>query len=342
MLMRQPDANKLKNWFQCRFPDRAEIQLTKMRRAFPGLSRETWFIDLSWRAEGRDQLARYVLRTQLPGNVSLAPRSLEYEAKIYEALSRTDLPMPPYYGFEARSAWLIDGERPFLVRGWVEGVLEPAHLHDPHKQYDELRIAVAKELVARLAQLHQLDWQTLGFGRFMTVPTGPRAVSLEILDELYDDYKAHRVEPQPALVEALLSLRDFPPEAPARITLVKENCGLGDEVWEATGAKIKAMCDWESSRLGDPAADIATAMRSTGWCWTLSGILDHYEALTGERISEARVRYYAALFQIGEFAVLQGRALSYLNNNVDRRVQLMSIAHFPLLTMPGLAGIAGF
>ena len=342
MLLRQPEPKLLERWFRHRFPAARGLEITRMRRAFPGLSRETWFVDTVWREDGSERAARYVLRTQLPGNVSLAPRSLHYEARIYEALAVTDLPMPAYYGFEDAQEWLIDGNRPFLVRGWVEGVLEPHHIHDPDPRYDDIRMAVAKELIARLAQIHQLDWHSLGFGSFMTVPSSPAAVPLDILDELHADFRANHSEPQPALMEALLSLRDAPPEPPSRITLVKENCGLGDEVWDESGVRIKALCDWETARLGDPAADIATAMRSTGWCWNLQAMLDHYESLTGERISPARVAYYAALFKIGEFAVLQGRALPFVLNGIDRRIQLLSIAHFPYVAMPALAGAAGF
>ena len=342
MLLRQPDPKPLQRWFQQRFPSARGLELTKIRRAFPGLSRETWFVDAVWREDGTEQRARYVLRTQLPGNVSLAPRSLHYEARIYEALAATSLPMPAYYGFEDAPDWLIDGDRPFLLREWVAGVLEPQHIHDPDQKYDEIRVAVAKELIARLAQIHQLDWKALRLGSFMTVPASPAAVPLDILDELHADFRANYNEPQPALMEALLSLREAPPEPPTRIALVKENCGLGDEVWDETGVRIKALCDWETARLGDPAADIATAMRSTGWCWNLHAMLDHYESLTGDCISQTRVAYYAALFKIGEFAVLQGRALPFVLSGIDRRIQLLSIAHFPYVAMPALAAAAGF
>ncbi|MET3762237.1 phosphotransferase family protein [Sphingomonas sp. UYEF23] len=342
MLLRQLDGSKLQRWFERLMPAATDLEIAGLRRAFPGLSRETWFVTVQWREDGSDRRARYVLRTPLPGNRSLAPRTLEYEANVYRTLAASDLPMPPYVAYETDPKWLIDGDRPFLVRGWVDGVLEPRHLNDPDPTYDGLRIAVAKELIARLAQVHALDWHALGLDSFMSLPATPADVAGDVLDEVYADYLGSTAPPQPALLELILSLKESPPEPPSRITLVKENCGLGDEVWDEERPEIIAMCDWETASLGDPAVDMVMAVRSTGWCWNVDAMLDYYESLTGERITRSRFDYYAAMHKIRQFAVLQGRAREYVVNGIDRRVQLMSVAYLPYLTMPSLAKVAGF
>src|SRR6188472_4312565 len=90
---------------------REPVRVTGLTQAFPGLSRETWLLQIergsSRRAEG------LVLRADPPGG-PFVPVPLQYEYQVYEHLARTDVPVAKPLWFDA-TAEVVDG-RPLFVR----------------------------------------------------------------------------------------------------------------------------------------------------------------------------------------------------------------------------------
>lgn len=341
MILQTPDKAHLEKWFTHRMPEANNLEITEMKRSFPGMSRETWFVSLRWQEAGREETRRYVLRTQLPGNVSMSPVPLEYEARVYEILGKTEVPVPKLLWLETDPQWLIDGERPFFVREMTPGILEPTNIRDPDPRFDDARVATVKELVEKLARLHSLDWHALGFGDFMAAPPDPAECARFELDSYLRDMRERRLQPFPAATEAMLSLRDNPPPPPERIVLRKENNGLGEEIWAEDNIEIVAMSDWETASLGDPALDLAIAMRTTGWAWNLEGVLDHYEACSGIRIEPASVRFYEVMWNV-KMVVNLHASLAHFNSGRDRRIQLASLGIYAHMAEAGLLQAAGF
>jgi aminoglycoside phosphotransferase (APT) family kinase protein len=342
VILQTPDVAHLERWFASRNPEMNEVRIVELKRSFPGMSRETWFMDVEWKKGAESGAGRYVLRTPLPGGVSLAPDSLEYEAEIFRILGRTEVPVPKLLWFETDPLWMIDGDRPFMVREMTPGVLEPRDVRNTDPRYDGQRVAMVKELVANLARLHSLDWKSLGFGEFMRVPKSVESCAEMEIDLMIERINDRTGKPYPAAVEALLSLKERLPPAPERIVLRKENNGLGEEIWaDEERPRIVAMSDWETASLGDPALDLAVALRTTGWAWNLEEMLDWYVQCGGSRIAPESVQFYSVIWAARMVSSLPV-GTSFFSAQRDRRLQLVTLGLFTHLAESGLARAANF
>jgi aminoglycoside phosphotransferase (APT) family kinase protein len=336
VILQPPDTDHVGRWFAERLlTDQAGVRVVTMQRSFPGMSRETWFVTVT-----SDQVpeAGYVLRADLPGG-SISPRSLDYEARIFQILAGTPVPVPRVLAVEQDPAWLLDGKRPFFVRELVDGVVEPDHVRDLDPAHERVRDAVLKELLTKLAAVHTLDWKALGFGEFMEVPDSPADCARDEIGWWEQLMRERQLEPFPALTESLRWLTAHPPPPPERICLRKENNGLGEEIWQ--GTTIVAMSDWETASLGDPALDIAVALRTTGFNANVADALAHYESASGIRISEEAVTFYGHVWSMKNVIGLHV-ALPLFTNGDDRRIQLVTLGLYTYLAQHALASAAGF
>jgi aminoglycoside phosphotransferase (APT) family kinase protein len=341
MILQTPDRSHLEAWFASKLPTVSDLSITEMKRSFPGMSRETWFLRVQWQEHGRSVQKRYVLRTQLPGGVSLSPQPLAYEARVFEILGHTNVPVPTLLWFEEDPRWMIDGTRPFFVREMSPGVVEPPNIRDPDSRFDEQRIAMVKELLEKLARVHCLDWRALGFDQFMPVPPSAGDCAQFEIDSLQSYFDEQRLEPFPATTAAMLRLKERAPPPPQRIVLRKENNGLGEEIWSEDGTRIVAMSDWETASLGDPALDIAIALRTTGWAWNLQGMLEHYERCSGIHIEPASVHFYGVMWAM-KMVVNLHAGLRFFLSDRDRRIQIVSLGVYTHVAENQLATAAGF
>src|SRR3546814_11944674 len=82
---------------------------------------------------------------------------------MYERLGHTNVPVAKALWWDEDPKWT---DTPLYVRGKVEGNWNIPHFLDPDPQYDELRIAVSKEHMRKLALVHQVDWRALNFGEW--------------------------------------------------------------------------------------------------------------------------------------------------------------------------------
>ncbi|MBV9801612.1 MAG: phosphotransferase, partial [Solirubrobacterales bacterium] len=165
--------------------------------------------------------------TDTPG-ITLTP--LSYEVAIHQRLSETEIPVAPVLAYEGDGAAFTNG-RPFYIRAWIDGTVEPPGLRDQGPASDGLRIAVARELVRVLGAVHALDWRGLRFDAFMRVPTSPALAAREYVELQISHLHSLDIEANPVVLECLLALRDAPPPPPSAICLTKGNLGIGDEIW---------------------------------------------------------------------------------------------------------------
>jgi len=269
------------------------VEIRSVERFSRGTSRQTWFVDLRRAGNGDDETL--VFRTDLAAG-SIEPSSLEQEYFMYERLGHTEVPV-------ARVLWWEDDpavtDRPFYVREKVEGSWNIPHFLDPDPQYDELRIAISKEHMRKLALVHQLDWKAIGFGDRLPVPADVASCGKLYVETAMRQYDEVRGPGMALVLEAAEWLIDNAPVAPC-ISLCKGTNGFGEEVWR--GRELVALSDWEEASIGDPCADFAFMQylapeleRGGKKIWGMEQALDYYRSISGIPVTIEGVRYYGVI-----------------------------------------------
>jgi aminoglycoside phosphotransferase (APT) family kinase protein len=254
-----------------------------------GSSRVTWFVDL---VDPAGDLRPLIFRADPPGG-STIPTSLEQEHFVYERLGRTDVPVPRTLFWEDDPAWAA---RPFYVREQVDGHWDVPGFSDPDPSHDDLRIAISKEHMRKLALVHAVDWKAAGLDERISVPPDAAGCAAHFIDAMVADAAAYSDAVPPILVEGIVWLKKRAPIAPG-LHLCKGTNGLGEEVFR--DGVIVAMCDWEEVSIGDPAADFAYLQnfapeieRDGRTLWGMEAALDYYRSVGGADVTMEAVRFY--------------------------------------------------
>ena len=110
---------------------------------------------------------------------------------------------------------------------------------------------VVSQIGAALARLHAID-PALAPDTLVRPPDdAPVAFALANLELAINDL----LKPEPAFAYGLRWLREHRPDEPARCTLVHSDVRNGNIIVGPDG--LRAILDWEGSRLGDPMEDVA-------------------------------------------------------------------------------------
>lgn len=267
------------------------IAVRSVERFSRGTSRQTWFVEIDRDGAG-DTL---VFRTDLAAG-SIEPTSLAQEYFMYERLGHTDVPVAEALFWEEDPAWT---DTPFYVRRKVEGSWNIPGFLDPDPKFDDLRIAISKEHIAKLALVHQVDWKALGFDRHLSAPKDEADCAHHYIDLAMRQFEEVRGSGMPVMLEVAEWLHDTAPVAP-RVSLCKGTNGFGEEVFQ--GTTLVALSDWEEASIGDPAADFAFMQylapeleRDGTKIWGMEHALEHYRQVSGIAVTIEAVRYYGVL-----------------------------------------------
>ena len=266
-----------------------EVAVETLERFPRGSSRETWFAAVR-RADGT--LQELVFRSDLPAG-SVEPTPLEQEYFVYERLGHTDVPVARVLWWEGDPSW---AGSTFYVREKIAGSWNIPHYSDPDPRYDELRIAISKEHLNKIAIVHKVDWRSLGFETWLPAPKDEADAAHANVDRVMRLFSDLAIEALPILQEAAEWLHDNAPVAP-RLSLCKGTNGYGEEVFR--DGRIVAMSDWEEASIGDPAADFAFTQdflsdvaRDGRALWNLDHAVEYYRSVSGIPVTAAAVRYY--------------------------------------------------
>lgn len=291
-------------------PDAHEIQLDDLSRKTGGLSRENWFFTARWNdADGRHQVP-LILQRDPDGGLLESDRLVEFG--VLDALTRTPVPTPVPYWVDAAGTWMGN---PSIVVEQKSGICD-LFLLNGSRPMDE-RLGFGHAFLELLIQVQDVDWQSVGLGKFLTDP-GPNA-GLHELDRWEAELRANQLEPTPELDLVLRWLREH--AQPARSTvLVHGDFKPGNALVE--GNQISALLDWETAHLGDPLEDL-------GWItnpvrgrehqivgqWERREIVEKYSAITGFSISEEGLLWWN-VFSCWKLAII---VLTGLNVFVEGR-----------------------
>jgi aminoglycoside phosphotransferase (APT) family kinase protein len=239
------DIAHLDAWLKDWLGDAAE---TVVRRTEGGMSNPTYFVSRGdWRG---------VLRKQ-PNNV-LAPsaHAIDREYRVLEALRDTSVPAPKPIRY------CVDREilgTPFYLMEWLDGRV----FHDfatPGIGREE-RTEIYRAMCATLAQIHTLDYRTLGLGDYGK-PGNYFRRQLSRWARLWsDDYRSGD-DDNPDLDRIVKWLEGRVPESET-LALCHGDFRIANVMFHRTEPRVIGVLDWELSTLGHPLVDLA--FNSQAW-----------------------------------------------------------------------------
>lgn len=291
-----------------------DIKIDRIKRTFPGISRETFLV---WTKEGGVGGA-YVFRTDSLGG-PICPVPLEYEWKIIKGLYGTDVPVAEPLWFE-QAPDITDG-RPVMVRRMVDGSNDIPGLYDEGDVAEARRQSIAFEHAEKLAALHRLDLDEHSFTSFVDIPASPELAARNDFDRWMKLFQEIRTDPMPLVTEAAFWLEEHLPTSAPRVSLCKGNNGMGEEIWKDD--KIVALSDWELAFASDPAQDwaLSQGMLTLG---DAEKTLRHYEAAAGFKIDRSSLDFYR-VWEVWKAVPTLNNGLRAFISGVDPRVPRLNL-----------------
>lgn len=312
------DEDALRRYLAHRVPGGDEpLEVERIRG---GHSNETFFV-----SRGADQ---WVLRRPPRGPLLPTAHDVGREYRVLSALEHTDVPTP-------RPVLMCDDVSvigaPFYLMERLHGSVIRTRLPEPFEGNAPERHGLGIELVDRLAELHGVDWQSIGLGDFAK-PTGYLERQLRRWTGQLDTARSRPLPDLDAVTQWLES--HMPESGPA--TIVHGDYRLDNVMYaDQTPARIVGVFDWEMATLGDPLADLGYLLsfwhepgdpnpgfQDAAWAiTTLPGfprraeLVARYAQRTGRRMDH--VAFYVAL-AIWKLAILlEGSYARHLAGTTD-------------------------
>jgi aminoglycoside phosphotransferase (APT) family kinase protein len=190
----------------------------------------------------------YVLRRPPRPPVPPSANDVLREARLLEALQRTDVPTADVLATCEDEA--VVGA-PFYIMPFLDGHVITTDMPDELDDAEQRR-RVALELVDGLVEVHAVDWHSCGLDTFAK-HTGYLERQVKRFTGLWEFSKTREL---PVVQEVAEWLQANLPDTP-QTTIVHGDYRLGNAMFEPDApARLKAIFDWEMATLGDPLADL--------------------------------------------------------------------------------------
>jgi aminoglycoside phosphotransferase (APT) family kinase protein len=189
----------------------------------------------------------YVLRRQPPGELLKSAHAVDREFRVMAALSATQVPVPRVLHLcENRD---IIGSM-FYVMEFCDGrIFWDAAIPEVGRSE---RTAIFGEMVRVLAELHQVDVESVGLGDYGK-PGSYFERQYARWSRQYRASETQRIGPMETLMDWLA---DNMPADDGRVTLVHGDFRVDNMIFAHDEPKALALLDWELSTLGHPLADL--------------------------------------------------------------------------------------
>jgi aminoglycoside phosphotransferase (APT) family kinase protein len=190
----------------------------------------------------------YVLRRPPRPPVPPSANDVLREARLLEALQRTDVPTADVLATCEDEAVI---GAPFYIMPFLDGHVITIDMPDELDDAEQRR-RVALELVDGLVEVHAVDWHSCGLDTFAK-HTGYLERQVKRFTGLWEFSKTREL---PVVQEVAEWLQANLPDTP-QTTIVHGDYRLGNAMFEPDApARLKAIFDWEMATLGDPLADL--------------------------------------------------------------------------------------
>lgn len=297
-------GDRLAAYLRVKWPHAEGLEVSAVQQIPGGASRETFRLKLEYRERGRHVSQGVILRRDPPTSLIDTERALEY--RTYEAMYRTDVPVPRALVLEEDRRHL-DGA--FSLMAEIPGCETAIALFGtPH--YAALREKIGHRKWTILGTLAALDTNELGANEFMKVPNLSDCAARELAYwESVIDHDA--MLPQPIAKAAIRWLRRNLPPPAHKLALVHGDFRSGNFLFDAQG-DIRSVLDWEMAHLGDPLEDLAWSLDPL-WGWPerhlAGGLLPReqaigiWEAASGMTVDRAAFRWWQVFASLKAVAI---------------------------------------
>jgi aminoglycoside phosphotransferase (APT) family kinase protein len=248
----------LTDWLRERIDGASDVEVSDIVAPKEnGFSSETLMFDARWRQDGREIAGRYVARVEATGYSVFPDIDLRQQYEVLAALRDTPIPVPRVLCFQesegspfgqaffvmAHVAGRIPADHPpYAVKGWLADAGADAQAE------------VYWNTLDMLADLHGLDWRTLGVDGLLRDGGAAPGMAAE-LDNFqgYLDWVLDGRE-NPVLAGALAHLRGAIP-ADEPLALNWGDPKVSNVIFD--GTRPVAVLDWELAAIAPPVADLA-------------------------------------------------------------------------------------
>ncbi|KAF0957819.1 phosphotransferase family protein [Rhodococcus sp. T7] len=287
--------------FLAAHPDAHNGRITHLTRAGSGRSRDNWLFDLVFDgSDGAEHRESLILRTDPEGGLIDTNRATEFA--VLQALEKSGLPTPVVRWLDADGRAL---GRPSLIMRRLPGTCDYRVLRNSALPLAE-RISLARRFCALLAEVHAVDWHTLGLGDVLVDP-GRHAARAE-LDQWTAILRQDQLEPWPELEYAVAILGERAPTS-SRTVLVHADFKPGNLL--LADKHVTALLDWELAHLGDPLEDLGwvtqplrASEHTIDRSWEAEDLVNYYERESGVTVDRAALAWWIA-FSAFKTAVMQ-------------------------------------
>lgn len=214
------------------------------------------------------------------GDSYVSPVDMIQEGAIHRALEANGIPAPRLLG-------VIDDPLS-LVLERLPGTINSASIADEGK-----RRQVREDYIALIARLHQLPLDAFAEVG-LPVPTSAEDIALGLYEPAMRIFHETIGRPFPLMRFIANWLHRNVPRDRTKAAFI--NADAGQFMFD--GDRVTGLIDFELSSFGDPAGELAgLRIRDTAEpLGDISALIDHYETLTGDRISKQLVEYHTAGF----------------------------------------------
>lgn len=309
--MTQPAADiaaRLQSWLAAETGDR-ELRIEGLKRTSVGYSRENWVFQAWWRDGG----GAFIARRDPVGSVLETDRRIE--GAVLKALESTAVPAPRMRWLDAEGGRL---GRPSVIMDLADGVCDYMVLNGARPL--ETRLAIARQLCDRLADIHLLDWKAQGLGAVLADP-GP-AAAIAAVDLWEGELRRVQLGPAPELEMVMAWLRANAPES-QRTTLVHGDFKPGNVLMQ--GDEVTLVLDWETAHLGDPLEDIGWVTnplrareQQIAGMWEPEQLIAHWHERTGFTAEPAAVHWWNVLANLKQAMTVLTGAHAFSEGRFDR------------------------
>ena len=209
-----------------------------------------------------------------------SPISMTQEAAIHRAYLANGIPVPRAIGL------IEDPEALVLER--IPGKIDTGTISDPIAQR-----TVREEFIEIVARLHCLPPEVFAEVG-LSVPQGADPVSRGLYADAEAIFDRLIGRPWPIMRFTAGWLKRHVPQDRTRAAFINPDAGQ----FLFAGERVTGLIDFEVSCFGDPAAELAgMRLRDTSEpLGDLAALYDHYERVSGDRISKQLIEYHTAGF----------------------------------------------